>query len=72
MLARILTPPASKKCQARADQHMAAGAQTLQTRWHMKEEISGTHSGGGVHFCTFLLLPNKVSRKHLVDIFFTK
>lgn len=41
MLARILTPPASKKCQAQADQHMAAIAETLQTRWDMKEEIRG-------------------------------
>lgn len=39
--ARILTPPASKKCQAQADQHMAAEAETLQTRWDMKEEIRG-------------------------------
>lgn len=41
MLARILTPPANKKCQAQADQHMAAEAETLQTRWDMKEEIRG-------------------------------
>lgn len=41
MLARILTPPASKKRQAQADQHMAAEAETLQTRWDVKEEIRG-------------------------------
>ena len=39
MLARILTPPASKRCQAQADQHMAAEAETLQKRRDMKEQI---------------------------------
>lgn len=41
MLARILTPPASKRCQAHVDQHMAAEDDTLQARWGMKEEIRG-------------------------------
>lgn len=41
MLARILTPPASKTCQAQADKCMAAIAEALQTRWDMKEEIRG-------------------------------
>lgn len=72
MLARILTPPASERCQAQAGQHMAATVQTPQTSRDMKEEIRGAIQKGGVHFCTFLLLLNKVLRKNLVDILFTE
>lgn len=72
MLARILTPPASERCQAQAGQHMAAAVQAPQTSTDMKEEIRGPIQKGGVHFCTFLLLLSKALRKHLVDILFTK